>query len=226
MRLQLAKMRKRSGMTQKDLAGRLGVTSSVLSAWEHQKTHPSLNNISDIADILGTSVDILCGRSESEGESNSELDDVLQTFKGLNSGGQHIFIETLRSFSLDPKRKSGGIDDFGSKLKKIRKDRGLTQSQMANMLEVDLQNYGLWERSYRTPSVKIAMQIADILHCSLDSLCGRAPSTTTSTKTFNNMENLFSNYYCHLNTAAKYMISEVLRSFAYDPARTSDKKDE
>ncbi len=51
------KLRKSSGMTQKELAIKLGVTRTTIAMWETGKSKPRTNDLYSIANILGVSVD-------------------------------------------------------------------------------------------------------------------------------------------------------------------------
>ena len=54
-------LRERSGMTQTDLAIRLGVTRSCVNAWEMGVSRPSLDNILSLSRIFHTQTDYLLG---------------------------------------------------------------------------------------------------------------------------------------------------------------------
>ena len=54
-------LRERSGMTQTDLAIRLGVTRSCVNAWEMGVSRPSLDNILSLSRIFHATTDYLLG---------------------------------------------------------------------------------------------------------------------------------------------------------------------
>ncbi|MGN0629982.1 MAG: helix-turn-helix domain-containing protein [Ruminococcus sp.] len=55
-------IRKKLGITQKELANKLGVTPNAISQWENGVRNPSLENVKRLADILHcTTDDILKG---------------------------------------------------------------------------------------------------------------------------------------------------------------------
>lgn len=68
-RLKLA--RKNKKMTQKDLAGLLGVEQSTISNYEKNFRFPVASALKDIADQLNVSLDYLLGRSDEESSSGS-----------------------------------------------------------------------------------------------------------------------------------------------------------
>lgn len=55
----IAELRKRQGMTQLELAGKMGVTDKAVSKWERDLSCPDINSLPDLAEILGVSVDEL-----------------------------------------------------------------------------------------------------------------------------------------------------------------------
>lgn len=62
----LARLRKEKGLSQEELAGRLNVTRQAVSNWERGKTQPDLEMVGKLADLLGTNVAHLLGRSSEE----------------------------------------------------------------------------------------------------------------------------------------------------------------
>lgn len=60
--------------------------------------------------------------------------------------------------------------NFPEKLRKARKERGLTQGQLAQRVNVDLQRISKYERGVNVPTTDIMVRIADTLDVSLDYL--------------------------------------------------------
>ena len=58
----LARERKARGMSQDDLAAQLQVSRQAISKWEIGDAMPDLHNLIALADVLGLSLDALCGR--------------------------------------------------------------------------------------------------------------------------------------------------------------------
>ncbi len=56
--------RKRMGLTQDQLAEKLGVTAQAVSKWENDQSCPDITTIPQLADIFGISTDALLGREE------------------------------------------------------------------------------------------------------------------------------------------------------------------
>jgi len=62
---------------------------------------------------------------------------------------------------------------FNERLKLLRKEQGLTQTQVADKLFVTLRNYQRFEADGSTPNYVNLIKIADIFNVSLDYLTGR-----------------------------------------------------
>ena len=59
----LRKERKKRGMTQLELAGKVGVSQTTVSQWESTEQYPTLDKIYDIANVLKISVSALVDAS-------------------------------------------------------------------------------------------------------------------------------------------------------------------
>ena len=59
----LRKERKKRGMTQLELAGKVGVSQTTVSQWESTEQYPTLDKIYDIANALKISVSALVDTS-------------------------------------------------------------------------------------------------------------------------------------------------------------------
>lgn len=67
-------------------------------------------------------------------------------------------------------------------LKKLRKQKGLSQSAFAEILHASQNTVSQWESGKREPSYEITQQIADYFDVSVDYLLGREEKTTLTTK--------------------------------------------
>ena len=59
------------------------------------------------------------------------------------------------------------------KLKDIRKEAGLTQEQLGDMIGATKRQVGAWERGENELLLSVACDICDALGCTLDELAGR-----------------------------------------------------
>ena len=80
----IAEMRKQKGMTQLELAEKMGVTDKAVSKWERELACPDIHTLPALAEALGLSVDELmqgkCGRLPENGRTGVILNTV---FRGV-----------------------------------------------------------------------------------------------------------------------------------------------
>lgn len=65
MKNRIRELREAAGMTQADLADRLQVSVPTVSKWENGVIRPSVRNVIQLAEIFGTTMDEVCGRTAS-----------------------------------------------------------------------------------------------------------------------------------------------------------------
>ena len=74
----IAELRKQHGMTQLELAEKMGVTDKAVSKWERDLSCPDINSLPNLAQILGVSVEELMqikkGADTPTGKANEILD--------------------------------------------------------------------------------------------------------------------------------------------------------
>jgi transcriptional regulator with XRE-family HTH domain len=68
--------------------------------------------------------------------------------------------------------------DFAQRLKELRTARNLTQTRLAELLEISPRVYSRWETGDVTPHFDTIVRIADTLGVSLDELAGRKAVTS------------------------------------------------
>lgn len=66
------------------------------------------------------------------------------------------------------------MTQFSARIKEIRKERKLTQKQMAELLSTTERNYQYYEAGAREPTLETFVEIADVLQVSTDYLVGRS----------------------------------------------------
>lgn len=73
--------------------------------------------------------------------------------------------------------------EFNNRLYELRKQRGLSQEELANKLNVSRQTISKWEVGDSTPDMEKLIAIGDLFHISLDELVsGKAPVSTDNSK--------------------------------------------
>ncbi len=71
---------------------------------------------------------------------------------------------------------------LGEQIKKLRKQKGLTQQQLADFLHVSSSSVGMWEHELRDPDTDMLLQLADLFNVTVDYLLGREQTTSTQQK--------------------------------------------
>ncbi len=82
----IMKHRKRLGLTQDQLAEKLGVTAQAVSKWENNQSCPDITMIPQLADIFGITTDQLLGRTEESVVYEAEVvEDPVHTYNGKHN---------------------------------------------------------------------------------------------------------------------------------------------
>ena len=91
-------LRNLRGLTQQQMADKLNVSKSIVSCWESGRRVPTMAGMTEIAEIMGVSVNFLIG----------DTDDVLTYDKNMNDVAQAIIdrpeLRMLFNASLNAKR--------------------------------------------------------------------------------------------------------------------------
>ena len=96
----IQRLRKAAGMTQKDLADKLNISSQAVSKWENGDTLPDTSILLDLCDVLNTTVDKLLngGTLVPAQRRLMKLEDVVTGFSYLESIGK-LFGEDCTFFT-------------------------------------------------------------------------------------------------------------------------------
>ena len=79
----IAAMRKENGMTQLELAEKMGVTDKAVSKWERDLSFPDINSIPKLADVFHVTVDELM-RVKADTKGNNKVSEIVNiTLKGV-----------------------------------------------------------------------------------------------------------------------------------------------
>ena len=74
----IAELRKEKGMTQLELANKMGVTDKAVSKWERDLSCPDIGSFPHLAEILGVSIDeLMQSKKNKDGQENSLKDTIL-----------------------------------------------------------------------------------------------------------------------------------------------------
>ena len=87
--MRLRELRNKSGLTQNEIATRLGVSGQTILNWENGIYEPKINQLIQLADLFSVSVDYLIERKN----TNKNIDDIC---KELEKISKEDFIEFVR----------------------------------------------------------------------------------------------------------------------------------
>lgn len=73
-------------------------------------------------------------------------------------------------------------ETFGQRLSRIRKEKGLTQEDIAKRIVISPQAVSKWENDVSSPDILVLCSLADILGVSVDELLGREKTNTTASE--------------------------------------------
>ncbi len=115
--------RKQAGLTQIELAERLGISIATLRRWESGETSPSGTRIMEMANIFGISPDGLL--SNEEGAENGRMSVLYPAHE--RSGGMLVFEGEGTRIELPPTEK--GYEVFQKLIDNMMKRRGLYKTK-------------------------------------------------------------------------------------------------
>lgn len=148
----LKEVRKSAGLSQKEVAIRIGVKQNTYSYWENGKSRMNSESLAKLAKLFGVTTDYLLNDIQNKSANNKELDDCqLQPYKLPNE-----------------KEKV-----MSNRLKELRSSAGLTQKELATVLGVAQPTLSGWETGHFQIDYDSLIKIADYFNTSIDYLLGR-----------------------------------------------------
>ena len=72
-------------------------------------------------------------------------------------------------------------ETFGQRITRLRKEKGLTQNDIAERVNVTSQAVSKWENDQATPDIDILVKLSEIYDISLDELLGKEKHSTVLT---------------------------------------------
>src|SRR5664279_1516005 len=115
-RIQL--LRKQAGLTQIELAGKIGVSKSQFIRYDSKDVQPPANIINKLADVLGTSVDFLISGDKTEkAKASLKNSELIQRFKEVDEAAKRSGM----LYSLFGTCKLHGIEPYGWLKNTLRK---------------------------------------------------------------------------------------------------------
>ncbi|MBR1890973.1 MAG: helix-turn-helix transcriptional regulator [Clostridia bacterium] len=99
--IKISEYRKLKGMTQKELANRLGVSAGNLCEWEKGRIEPSISALIKISNILDITIDELIGTETTNYSpvSADESSELLYYFKQLDYDSRKLIVQITKQLS-------------------------------------------------------------------------------------------------------------------------------
>lgn len=88
-------LRQERGMSQKQLADRIGVSQQSVNKYENHNVEPDIETLIRIADCFGTSVDFLIGHTEARAHAADAERELLFLFRALPEEKRRAFLTLL-----------------------------------------------------------------------------------------------------------------------------------
>lgn len=110
--------------------------------------------------------------------------------------------------------------ELGNNLKKIRKEKKLSQADIATNLGVSRSTVGKWETEDNYPTVEMLDKLANLLAVSTDDLLGRDPTLESYKRTKENVKVLVA--FSRLNDIGKKEAIKRIDELAEIPRYTRD----
>lgn len=98
-------------------------------------------------------------------------------------------------------------------MRKLRKARGFTQEQLAKMVNASVRQIGAWERGENDLPLDYAVEIADVLKCSLDELVSDTCVSVISENQLTDEERELIALYRRMSARSKNAILQGLRAY-------------
>lgn len=98
---QLKRARISQGLTQQQVADRIGITNSTYCGYETGKRQPDVSKIKQLANVLNTSGDVLletgfASEREANRQISAKVSEAIEIFKMLNPDFQDYALEQIR----------------------------------------------------------------------------------------------------------------------------------
>ena len=79
---------------------------------------------------------------------------------------------------------------MGERIKQLRKEKGMTQTDLAQILNVTKGTVSTWETNSRVPGFDTMNALSDLFEKSIDYIMGRSDDATPTTQSADNLEDL------------------------------------
>lgn len=101
---------------------------------------------------------------------------------------------------------------LGTKLRKLRDNKKLSQIEISNLLGVSQSAYNKWEADHAKPSVDNLLKISNYYQTDLYELLDKAPYVSIFNNEFNDNSNAINQYYPTIYMQSPEIIEGVLKN--------------
>ncbi|WP_276869212.1 helix-turn-helix transcriptional regulator [Enorma massiliensis] len=118
MEIHLKELRRRAGLSQDEIASRLGIKKSRYGTWERGERMLSLKQAYDCALVLGCTIDEIAGLDRERLRSpDPRRQSMLDSYDALTDDGKTLASEMVASVARDPLRRAdaAGAGSAGSR---------------------------------------------------------------------------------------------------------------
>lgn len=154
---QITYLRKKSEMSQSQLAERLNISPSTVGMYEQGRRVPDLPTIVSISRLFGVSLDYLVSGEESTQHSSEELKFLLR---------RDILAKNVQGVTMLITDQTA----IGTRLREIRKSKKLSQAEVAASAGISGRAYADIERGATNMRVDTMLGICQALHITPDTL--------------------------------------------------------
>ncbi|MBR2970853.1 MAG: helix-turn-helix transcriptional regulator [Clostridia bacterium] len=104
--LKIQELRNLAGLTQRELAEKIGVKNYTVANWEQNRTEPSIKDLTDLADFFECSIDYLIGRENIFGQIiimknlPSEISELFGLYSSLPEDRKKLLLAIAKEFKL------------------------------------------------------------------------------------------------------------------------------
>ncbi|MBO5328148.1 MAG: helix-turn-helix transcriptional regulator [Clostridia bacterium] len=187
---------KDTSISQYQLALAIGYSQRAISKWINGQAEPSATAILKCAEYFNVSTDFLLGKED-------------YGFK-KNSNNRALHLETV---------DNSKISNFNTnKFKELRKEKGLTQFELAQKLNIDQTTISKWELNKALPDTTMLLKLANLFNVSTDYLLQRTsyyfPDTISQELKLDEQEQELIDCYRKLSPYLQGLALETVRGWS------------
>lgn len=156
----LKRIRNEKGLSQRDVAARMHISQQAYRQFEVKRDYdPKHETLQRLAAALDVSIEALKGLDENDQSSQSDSERL------------GIPIELFHDEEIAPTYVDY-TDNFGANLRRLRKERGLTQKAAADALGIKARTYRQYETAEKIPKEETLLKLSNALNISMMDLTG------------------------------------------------------